>query len=55
MHTTMLSILIAFLGLGAVATVSLVGKPRKPVTPGVAVASVIINALLIVGALVWLA
>ena len=41
--------LVAWLALGALASVALVGKPRKPLTPGVAVATVLINALIVVG------
>jgi hypothetical protein len=41
--------LIAWLALGGLAAVALVGKPRKPLTPGVAVATILINALIVVG------
>jgi len=45
--------LIAFLSLGALATVLMVGKPRQPTTAGVAALSVLFNALLITAILLW--
>lgn len=41
--------LTAWLALGALAVVALVGKPRKPLTPGIAATTVLINALIVVG------
>lgn len=45
-------VLVGVLALGALATVSLVGKRRDPVSPGLAVWSVVLNAALIVGILI---
>ncbi len=44
-----LALLIAFQALGALVTIGRVGKPRGPLTPGVAIGTVIISVLLIVG------
>lgn len=41
--------LIGWLTLGAVSAVAFVGKPRQPIAPGVAVATVLVNALIVVG------
>ena len=40
--------LAAFCGLAALSTIAGIGKTRKPVTPGTAVAVVLIDAALIV-------
>lgn len=34
---------------GALATISQIGKPRKPITPGVAIAVVVYNTAFIAG------
>jgi hypothetical protein len=44
-------ILVAWLTLGVVLTIALIGKPRKPITPGVAVATLVINSALVLGVL----
>lgn len=43
--------LVGWLAFGALATVGLIGVPRKPISPGTAVATVVINAALVVGVL----
>lgn len=45
--------LAAFFLMSTVVTVSMVGKPRKPTTAGIAAAVVIIDALLIAGIFVF--
>ena len=44
----LLWIAVAWLALGVLATVSLVGKERTPITPGLAVTSVLCGAAVIV-------
>ena len=46
--------LVTLFVIGMLFTVATVGKPRKPVTEGDAVASVIINGLLLTAILVWM-
>lgn len=41
--------LIAWLALGVLSAIALIGKPRKPVTPGVAVTTLLINGALVAG------
>ena len=53
METAFRIALTAFLGLGALLTVAIIDKPRKPLTAGTAVITVIINSLIIAG-LWWL-
>lgn len=43
--------LVGWLTFGVLATVALVGVPRKPISPGTAVATLIINGLLVAGVL----
>lgn len=43
--------LLSFWALNALATISLVGKKREPVTPAVAVGVVVVNGLLVAGLL----
>jgi VIT1/CCC1 family predicted Fe2+/Mn2+ transporter len=46
------AILVAMIVLGcfgALATISQIGKPRKPITPGVAIAVVVYNTAFIAG------
>ena len=43
--------LVIILALSAVATISQVGKPRKPITPGVAATAVLID----IGLIFWIA
>ncbi|MFE2710617.1 hypothetical protein ACFXKI_01150 [Streptomyces mirabilis] len=38
-----------WLGFGALSTISMVGKPRQPITSGTAVVTVLISAAIIVG------
>ena len=45
--------LVVILALSAVATISQVGKPRKPITPGVAATAVLIDIGLIVWIFLW--
>lgn len=40
-------LVVAFLLLGALSTVYMVGKPRKPITPGTAVVVVAMQAIII--------
>lgn len=42
-------VLALYMTLGALATISQVGKPRKPSTQGMATATVLIQALFIAG------
>lgn len=42
-------VLIAWLAIGGLGAVLLIGKPRKPIDPAVAMWTVLINALLILG------
>jgi hypothetical protein len=48
-HTT----LAVFFGLGALLTISTVGKERKPTTGGVAALTVLVQALIIFALLYW--
>jgi hypothetical protein len=41
--------LTAWLAVGALAAVVLIGRHREPISPGVAAATVLINALIVVG------
>jgi len=41
--------IIAILGLSAITNVAIVGKARKPVTPGIAAINVLLTGLLIAG------
>ena len=41
-------ILIVWLGLGGIASVYMIGRPRRPETPGGAIAGLVLSALLIV-------
>jgi hypothetical protein len=43
------SVLAAFMALGAITSIAMIGKPREPITPGVAVVNVLIAAGLAVG------
>jgi hypothetical protein len=47
--TIFLCALMALMAAGALATISLVGKPRQPVTQGTAVAVVLVQGLQIAG------
>lgn len=51
MHTTVpvLVLVLALLALSALTTVGTIGQPRKPVTPGIAVWVLIVDALLALG------
>lgn len=42
-------VLLGYFVVGGLASVLLIGEPRKPIEPGVAAATVVINALLILG------
>lgn len=44
-------IIVGFLALSALVTVWMVGKPREPVTPGGALATVVIYGALVIAAL----
>lgn len=46
-------LIVGFLALGALLTVASVGKPRKPLEPGVATVTVLVNALLIAAILAY--
>ncbi len=47
---------IALIVIGTIATILLIGKPRKPITPGAAVITLLLNALVIFGVLyLWVA
>ena len=46
-------VIIAFFAFGSMATISLVGKPREPLTGGVAAATVLTQAALSIG-VYWL-
>jgi len=41
--------LVGWLTLGVVASIAVIGKPRQPVTPGLAVATLVINGFLVWG------
>ncbi len=45
--------LVVILALSAVATISQVGKPRKPITPAVAATAVLIDLGLILWVILW--
>ncbi len=45
--------LAAWLAVGALGSVALVGKPRKPIDPGTAMLTVIVNGLLIAGVVIY--
>ena len=51
MHTAILIALIFFFTCGALVTIGTIGKPRSPVTPGVAVAVTVVNLLFAAGAI----
>lgn len=42
--------MICLHGIGALATISLIGKPRKPVTPGLAIYALVVGGLMSAGA-----
>lgn len=42
--------LLSWLTFGTVCTIALIGKPRGPITPGVAVITLLINSALALGA-----
>jgi hypothetical protein len=42
-------LLISLLSLNVIVMILMVGKPREPVTPGVAVVTLVINSALILG------
>lgn len=44
-----LNAVAVWFGYGIGATIAAIGKPRKPVTPGIAVAVFVVNGLLIAG------
>lgn len=46
-------LIIGFIALGALLTVTLVGKPRKPLTPGAAALTVLVCAVEIVAICIW--
>lgn len=48
MLTVLLYVIAGWITLGAVTTISLVGKPREPITGGVAAFSVLVQAAIIV-------
>lgn len=50
--TVFLIALAAYLGLGALATVAMVGKDRTPITPGTAVATVVVTSVWVTGLVV---
>jgi hypothetical protein len=48
-------IVIGLIVIGTIATILLIGKPRKPITPGQAVIALIINSVIILGVLfLWM-
>lgn len=53
MTNLMFWILIAYLALGAIASVAMVGRRREPITPGAAVLSVLASALFITALCIW--
>lgn len=42
-------VIVAWVALGAVVTISMVGKPRQSTTPAVAATATVLNALIIIG------
>jgi hypothetical protein len=46
-------VLVVLLALGPIISASNVGKPRKPLTPGDAAASAVLNIGLLVAVLLW--
>lgn len=47
-------VLVTLFALGSISEIMLIGKPRQTITPGVAAIVVALNALLIVGVVLWL-
>lgn len=45
--------LVAWFSYGAALTVALIGRERKPITPGVAVGALIISAAWIMSVVIW--
>lgn len=45
--------IIGMMVIGALATISFIGKPRAPITPTLAVRVVIANAVYIVAMILW--
>lgn len=45
--------IVGYIALGALLSVAMVGKPRKPTTPGVAAGVVLICSLEILAVLYW--
>lgn len=46
-------IIIGWVALATITVVALVGKPRKPITPGTAAVIVALNAIQIVAMVIW--
>jgi hypothetical protein len=46
-------VIVTIIGLGAISTINMIGKDRKPTTPQQAIVAVLINAALIVGIIVF--
>lgn len=55
MRTTVLCVIIGLLSVNVVAVVAAIGEPRKPITRGLALSILLINALIVVGVVryVW--
>ncbi len=51
MITIVTALLITLIGLGVIATIATIGKERKPLTPGIAIATLVISVLQIAGIL----
>lgn len=45
--------IVIYLVLGAVAKTALVGRPQKPITPGIAAGHIVIVALIVAGIFAW--
>lgn len=41
--------MIGMLAIGSLATIASIGKPRKPITPGIAIYVVVVSALEVAG------
>jgi hypothetical protein len=52
-HTILIALVIGLLSIEAVAVVSQIGRPRKPITHAAAVATVVINGLCIAALAMW--
>lgn len=53
-HTLFKGTLVVLTVLGIITQVSQVGKPRQPLSAGVAATSVLLNGLIVAGIIAWL-